>query len=202
MIKYGFELEAFCLDFLGKPILVPSGLPLDECGWLVEVRSEPHADLGKAMCLLNYEVEQVKKQAIAKAVALEFNPTRDIPRDLKVQARRIHSKGMLKYRNLYGFENHRTKLATASLHISVSNQFEVTRYTSKGEAFKTFETKFLDHARLIAYLDRAFKQEIREAGRNPGFYEVKPDNRIEYRSLPNNVDLGKVQSELAKLRLD
>lgn len=80
-MKYGFELEFFCekvdptwdgtlkegmTDSPMVPCLVPAGLPYDECGWLVEVRSEPHADLRCAIALLQAEVEKVTEQAKAK----------------------------------------------------------------------------------------------------------------------------------------
>lgn len=58
---------------------------------------------------------------------------------------------------------------------------------------------FVDHAMLVGRLDSAFKAEIRAARRNPGFYERKGDGRIEYRSLPNNVDLEKVREVLGSI---
>jgi hypothetical protein len=52
---------------------------------------------------------------------------------------------------------------------------------------------------MIMSFDNTFKDEIRKSGRNPGFYEVKGDGRIEYRSLPNNVDMGKVEMVLRQV---
>ena len=49
-----------------------------------------------------------------------------------------------------------------------------------------------DFVQIIRKLDEAFKGEIKAAKRLPGFYEIKPDRRVEYRSLPNDVDLGKI----------
>lgn len=210
-MKFGFELELFCRTPLkddkgGDVCLVPTDLPYDECGWLVEVRSEPHSDVRKAIALLNAELEAVTEQATKANIILVQQPLMEVPRALKVQAARKHGKGLINYRNIYGHETHHnsTKLQTASLHISFTNEVD-WHYTahvnnsSKGESKVHKYNGFVDHAKLIVGLDRAFAAEIKAAKRNPGFYEVKADGRIEYRSLPNNVDLNKVREVLEKL---
>lgn len=232
-MKYGFELEAFVLreeegathpalrhptgppdnvtEVRRVPVLVPDTLPFDECGWLAEVRSEPHRDITKAIYLLQAETKEVERLAKKAGVTLSYVPLLEIPRDLKVKAARAHGKGLIRFRNLYGHETHRnsTKLQTASLHVSVTEE-KVYSYT---RAITTAATGcysaphqfiypgFVDHAKLIVGLDKAFAAEIKAAKRNPGFYEVKADGRIEYRSLPNNVDLGKLEDVLRRLKL-
>jgi hypothetical protein len=196
-MKIGFELELFVTKD-DQPVLVPTGLPYDECGWLVELRSEPHWDVRKAIALLNTELADVEEKLPKHGVVLVREPLKEIPRALKVQAARKHTKGLIRYRNIYGHETHRcsTKFATASLHVSFTNE-QTFRYTSTSGKAETFKYQgFIDHARIIMEMDRAFKREIKEAGRNPGFYEVKADGRIEYRSLPNNVDLEKLRTTL------
>lgn len=44
-----------------------------------------------------------------------------------------------------------------------------------------------DFVEIIRNLDSEFKDEITTANRQPGFYSVKDDIRVEYRSLPNFV---------------
>jgi hypothetical protein len=199
-MKLGFEVEAFCLKD-GKPVL-PTTLPIDECGWLAEVRSEPHTDVRKAIYLLMAEMEAVEALAAKEGITLSYVPLLEIPRDLKVQAARAHGKGQISYRNIYGHECHKnsTKLQTASLHISFTEFKEFVYYEGADKNRRTFNYPgFVDHAKIIASLDKAFKEEIWKAKRNPGFYEVKGDGRIEYRSLPNNIDLEKLQGVLTKL---
>ncbi len=53
-----------------------------------------------------------------------------------------------------------------------------------------------DYIQLFRFLDQRFEAEIKEAGRLPGFYELKHDGRIEYRSLPANADLTKIATAL------
>lgn len=210
-MKIGFELESFCLDADGKPVLVPDGVPLDECGWLAEVRSEPHMTVGKAVSLLEAERRYVDGLAKAKNVTLSYVPLLEISRDLKVQAARRNGKGILSYLNVYGYETHRNaaNLATASLHVSFTEErtFHYSERSACKECHYTEQKSFkyqgfIDHARIIVGLDLAFKDEIRKAKRNPGFYEIKSDGRIEYRSLPNDVDLNKVADVLVKILKD
>lgn len=213
-MKIGFELEAFCLrerenweGGLGAgphpldPILVPDGMPFDECGWLVEIRSEPHTDITKAIYLLKAEQELVEAQAKKANCVLSYVPLFEIPRDLKVQAARRNGKGLISYKNIYGHETHKnsTKLATASLHISFTNERTYTYFDKENRKQEFKYPGFVDHAKIIVGLDKAFKTEINRAKRNPGFYEIKTDGRIEYRSLPNDVDLNKVNTVLSEL---
>ena len=208
MLKFGFELEMFCLNEASEPILVPAGLPYDECGWLVEVRSEPHTDILKAVHLFKAEIERIQVQGKEKAVTLVCVPLMKIPRELKVQAARLHTKGLLKFQNIYGHETHkaRSDFGTASIHVSFTNEAKYN-YTcgSSCKKCKHVDTRsftyqgFIDHAKYISALDRAFKDEICKAKRNPGFYEIKPDGRIEYRSLPNDIDLNKLTAVLQEI---
>jgi hypothetical protein len=200
MIKYGFELEGFILRD-GKPCLVPVGIPMDECGWLVEIRGEPHYRPDLAMALLLAEKKAVESKIAGFEILWE--PLLEVPRDIKVAAARRSGKGILKYKNVYGYETHRnsTRLATASLHVSVTNE-RTHCYTDKDNRERTFTYQgTVDHAKLIVGMDKAFAGEIKAAKRNPGFYELKDDGRIEYRSLPNNVDMDKVVSVLRGLEL-
>lgn len=197
-MKFGFELEAFTFGADEQPILAPSGLPKDECGWLAEIRSEPHDNVTKAFALLDAERRIVEKQAKLLGCVLLYEPLFEIPRDLKVEAARRGGKPPIKYRNLYGHQTHKnpTRLATASLHISVTNA-ELVWFTdsNRSQQSKPYPG-FIDYAVLVTTFDKAFKAEIAKAKRNPGFYEVKPDGRIEYRSLPNDVDLNRVANVL------
>ena len=57
-----------------------------------------------------------------------------------------------------------------------------------------------DWVKLFTHLDDCFSKEIEESGRNPGFYEVKFDGRVEYRSLPSNINLKKVISVIQSFK--
>lgn len=200
-IKLGFELESFICDGAGNPVLVPNGLPFDECGWLVEVRSEPHTEVYKAIALFEAEIEKVRAQVRQTEFHLHQVPIYPVSRALKVQAGRQFKKGRIHYRNLYGHETHRhsTKFQTASIHVTFSNEHQTEHVAQNGLIIRRTESRFFDYARAIITLDEAFKAEIKAAKRNPGFYEVKSNGWVEYRSLPNDISIPKLGRVLTDL---
>lgn len=94
----------------------------------------------------------------------------------------------------------------ASLQINISDNKDVSyteytkvtvddkyKYESK-TATKSYSGIF-DYVSIIAKLDEAFKQELIDSQRVKGVYAIKKGelgDRIEYRSLPNNIDLDKL----------
>ncbi len=68
----------------------------------------------------------------------------------------------------------------AGLHISITNP---RSYTGDNNREVTYFPCF-DYPSIFRKLEKEFTSEIKAAYRNPGFYEVKPDGRVEYRSLP------------------
>ena len=218
-MKFGFEVEFFCRTPItgddpasGAYCLVPSSIPKDDCGWLAEVRSEPHQDIRKAIALLKAEISLVCRQASKAGVLVVQEPLGKIPRELIAKAARLSNKDAVRYQNIYDHETHRHRIdfAPAATHVSFTNEhvktFTKKTYTVDGKFIRAETTTeefkyqgFIDHAKLIVGLDRAFAAEIKAAQRNPGFYEVKSDGRIEYRSLPNNVDFEKLGDVLETL---
>jgi hypothetical protein len=198
MIKYGLEKELFLLDKDNKPIIIRSdmGLPYDECGFLLEARGAPHKDIYEAVYSLKAEEKRIQDKVYklnSSYQVLDMSIFK-ISRDFKREVKRIHTKGLLTFQNIYGFKDNRHSRdeATAAVHISFTN-FEVFTYRDKDNQYKEFlYNSNFDYIKYFTILDKAFKDEIKKAKRNPGFYELKANGRIEYRSLPSDVDLMKV----------
>jgi hypothetical protein len=60
-----------------------------------------------------------------------------------------------------------------------------------------------DFRPIIERLDKEFAAELKMSNRQPGFYAVKDDCRVEYRSLPNFVftpDLAKIKPLLERFQ--
>ena len=76
----------------------------------------------------------------------------------------------------------------ASLQVNISN----TRYMYIED--ETYQVdKLFNYVDIIKGLDNTFKEDIKTTKRINGVYTIKPGNignRIEYRSLPNNVNLN------------
>ncbi len=197
MLTYGLEKEMFLMDG-DKPMLVPPGIPHDECGWLVEARGKPCGDICDAVHSLMADLHRIhllvinhRGQAVGgQNIFLSDVPVMPVSKSLRHQAARRFAKGLLRQQNIYGHERHRINSteATAGIHISFTNQ---RTFRLADNATSTHNLMF-DFLSIFKALDKSFKEEIRNAKRNPGFYELKGDGRIEYRSLPANVDLFKV----------
>ena len=191
MIKVGLEKEVFLTKY-GEVQVVPEDIPSDECGLLAEARGKPSSDVVEAVYSLKAEMfklcELVEEYDTDMTVS-DF-PLMKISRDLRLRVSRLYSKGLTKYENLYGFTRHSNKIneQTAGVHISFTNEYE---FIDKENKVHIFNLNF-DWVKIFKRLDEEFKEEIKNAKRKPGFYEIKADGRIEYRSLPSNVTLEKV----------
>jgi hypothetical protein len=206
-IKIGLEKEMFLLDKDKKPVVIPEGLPFDECGLLLEARGKPSTDIYEAVYSLMAEEKRIRDLVKLKYPELIVSDSTvySVDRKTKVSANRTYAKGVLSYRNIYGFEHHKNNLkeVTAGIHISFTNEHEMTWFTSEeigdhyrnNEHKQTFNLNF-DWLQVFLQLDTLFKKEITDAKRNMGFYEIKGDGRIEYRSLPSNVSMDKIISAL------
>ena len=188
-MKYGLEKEFFVLDKNKKPIVVPDYLPADECGLLAEARGKPFHDITDAVFSLKSEIHKLRKIAKKHNLTLCDKPIMKISDEVMLEARRKYEKGLIKYSNLYGHLKHRNKPneTVAGVHIS----FTQPMTERCGKTTIEYNTLF-DFVSIFKKLDEKFKEEIKSAKRNPGFYEIKCDGRVEYRSLPSNVNLMKV----------
>jgi hypothetical protein len=209
-MKYGLECEFFVAkddnvrdgeQLVGG--LHPSLTP-DECGFLAEARGQPYGTIREAVFSLMADIHRLEQAAKALGLYLVKLPNADVPASEILKSRRQYSKGVLSYQNLYGHEAHKEKRKkTAGIHISFTCARELNYYVKCGPNNEKYEDRHLsyqpvwDYVQVFRKLDLAFKEEIKNARRNPGFYELKPDGRIEYRSLPNDVDLMKIITVLS-----
>ncbi len=207
MIKVGFEKEYFLVEdgrSNPEPIIIPraSGLPYDCCGWLLEARGNPHNDVTEAVFSLLADESRLKDKLAHynkkndKNYGISIAHTMTVPKRTRIRVRREYEKGLIQYQNLYGHEHHEYEgeQSGAGVHVSFTNPREI-----KLEHSSTIVNQNFDWARLFSGLDAAFKDEIKASHRLPGFYELKSDGRIEYRSLPADIDLRKVKEVLEEL---
>lgn len=184
-MKFGIEKEAFVYNEAGEPCLVPPGIPQDDCGWLAEYRGLPCHTMREAVGSVLAEEQRVRELLQVKRLTPSGNDWLKLPRKLKLEARRHHTKGLLRYENLYDIAP--TTKDTAGVHLSFTNptthHHEKERYTYN---------LLWDFVKLFKALDQRYKSQIKQAQRKPGFYEIKSDQRIEYRSLPASIDLWEV----------
>ena len=197
-LKLGIEHERFCFKD-GKVAVVPNGLPADSCGWLVEARGNPFIDVAEAIYSVKCANFKIDKQ-LPEGYELQNIPLAVVDKKIKISANRVYAKGLVAFQNYYGFETHRyaAKESCAGIHISFTNPTTV-KWEHEKETFERIVNQLFDYTIIFTSLDRAFKDEIRKAKRNPGFYEIKSNGRIEYRSLPNDISYDKLYDVLTKV---
>lgn len=224
MKKYGFEQEFFLVRtkedrvaaevvsdsiYDNKGVIVVDDLvlpddiqivgyriPTDSCGYLVEARGEPHKDIFQAVFSLVGEIEKIKSK-LPSTVELSYDPFRKFSAKFLHEIQRRYVKGLSKYNNIYGHINHRVngRTRTAGLHLSITDVYTHSGpNNTTGNHYQNF-----DYIKYILKLDEAFASEIKAAKRNPGFYEVKDDGRIEYRSLPTMTTYKKLLTTISEI---
>lgn len=197
----GFEQEMFC-TIEGVATVAPNYLPHDNCGWLFELRGKPAWDIFEAICNLDYAAKCFDRQLTSwnagrdKQLTPVLTPFMPVSRSVRELARRNFRKDLTTERNLYGHTRHRNRMTegVAALHVSVTRPRNIHSGSNVVKA-----NQMWDYARFIREMDEAFKQEIKDAKRRPGFYDLHADGRFEYRSLPCTVDWAKVERELLRI---
>jgi hypothetical protein len=192
-MKYGLEKEFFLCTTPGNEIVIPQiilpTLPIDGCGYLIEARGLPYDNIYEAVYSLNAEIHRIEDLLPSNVMLLD-SPVEKLSKEFLFKISRKYVKGLTKYQNIYGYSNHRIKNneRTAGVHISFT---DTKSYYGKDNQKFTYNQNF-DWLSIFKALDSYFSDEIKDAKRNKGFYELKEDGRIEYRSLPADIDLNKV----------
>jgi len=203
-MKYGFEREYWMVGPDG-PVILPkdlaSVLTYDECGYLLEARGDPHSNPIKAACFLLAEETELFLKARKKGIIPSTNPsTYKLTPAFRKDAWKLYGKNPYNslQGNIYGKEYKPSNpWFGAGLHVHFSNSTDQT-ISVEGQPCKECghrhkETRnysypgTLDLAKIVQMLDTRFKQEITEAKRLPGLYELKSYG-FEYRSLPASVE--------------
>lgn len=201
-LKFGLEKEYFLANEKDELVVVPRELPKDDCGYLVEARGEACNTIEQAVFSLLAEEYRIKKITEGLGLKLIEKPTAKLPQNIKNKIRRTYIKGLVSYQNIYGHEHHRTKDATAGIHLSITSPQHYSKmdagYTPPRTINKEYFAMF-DWLQIFKKLDKEYATEIKEAKRNKGFYELKNDGRIEYRSLPNTVGLTTIIDTVNKI---
>jgi hypothetical protein len=176
--NFGFEVEGFyTVDNTVQ--LPPKDYPHDDFPGLVEARTEGGKDLKTQLYLLQAEKDSL--------VNVDWTKTEHIftPQQKVVIRRRHYEKGGVSINNIYG-------KSPKELGARTLASFQINLSLNSGHVYDKREvrhhlTGLFDIVEIIRNFDEEFKVEIAFSKRQPGFYSIKDDKRLEYRSLPNFV---------------
>lgn len=183
--NFGFELEGFLVDDEGNVLVPNSSYPTDSFPGLVELRTQGGAPLNDAL----FKLASLMAEPLVKDVNFILYET-VFKREQRQELRKhMGNKQGLLISNLYNKSPRligNKTLASFQINISTTVKHE---YFAKKHTMRTYYTSSLiDIPTIIRSLDEEFAAEIKESGRQAGFYAIKDSgSRLEYRSLPNFV---------------
>ena len=201
MLHYGLELEFFI--YKGSQ-LVPAYLKTNNTDGNIatgELKTKVHTSLEDAVFEMNKLIFLEKKMLKEKGCSFRLKTSATLTDDQIKELRRqlIYAKKEWSEEfSIYGekvgkiLPIHRLK---ASLQINISDNYKLDYYTqaSKKASLQTHHSSSLfNYIDIIRKWDTQFKKQIEGTDRVPGVYSIKhgeQGNRIEYRSLPNNINL-------------
>jgi len=205
-MKYGIELEFF----VKKRNIVPAiegTYNVDGNHIIGELRTKVHDSITDCVFelkkLLYLEEKALSKKGYTLLLIPEIKVDDKFLKDFRASRGYSEKKNQLETFSIYGKSTGKilsVKQFKASLQINISNTEEVSFYTYSKEdkkekyTYKTRNTLF-EFPTIIRNLDKIFSSEIKNSKRVPGVYAIKDGEfgkRIEYRSLPNNINLDKL----------
>ena len=182
--RIGYEVEFWLLDKKAQ-IVMPNdyGFPIDEFGFLVEIRTHAHRNCESLLDELNRLTLAHKAQAKSLGLRLVLQPRRFMGKSLiNCLSIKYHWDTLPDLTaNIYSTvsRSHATGIdseyGTAGVHIHFS------RHNRKGHRVQ------LPLKRIVMGMDARFNEKIAYSGRVHGEYEIKPYG-FEYRSLPSTVN--------------
>lgn len=216
-MKYGIELEFFIVDSQEK--LIPAYTVtsnLDGNPVIGEIRTKVHDNIVDCIFELKKLVFLEKEKLAKKNLKMDFSTIKTVDdeflKGLRKSKEFISKKEhtVLEELSIYpkGATGKMLPRGTfkASLQVNLSDNktFNYTEYerVSVEDKYK-YESKqtsksysgIFDYVSIIHKLDEAFKEELKVSSRIKGVYAIKDGefgNRVEYRSLPNNIDPEKL----------
>ncbi len=191
---FGFEKEFFFSGLESGTIAhVPTELrhKADGCGYLLEARGKEMEDPFYAKALLDVEVTRLSALAAKHGFALENLDNKELPKEfLRICLRKFGKNPARSY--FMGGHCYKQNKPRAGLHIHFGNMRTIDN---------TNVAEQMNMPRIIALMDKEFKDDIKAAKRMPGEYELK-NWGFEYRSLPATINLDRVANTLQRIRND
>jgi len=188
-MKIGLEVEFF-LTKDGNIINVgKAGLPSDEYPLLAEARGNAFDCIFQAVGSVRGEIERIVSLASkigATPLFSDWIKKDGLTEKLDEEILRQGFSKHIGWRNLYGKNpsSKNKRFIPAGLHVSFTQSKSFAYITSQNQNQVFQYNSLFDYPHVFNNITKEFLPEIKASGRVEGFYEVKDDGRVEYRSLP------------------
>jgi len=209
MLNYGIELEFFVKNSEDKIIpAIEVTANVDGNPVIGEIRTGIHNNIVDCIFelkkLLFLEQEKLTKKICTLHLYDNIKVDNDFLKNLRKSNVYVENKHVAILEELSIYPKGSTgkvlskNIIKASLQVNFSNNIELS-YTKKKKEHKIYSNEIFDYIYFISKLDVAFKEDIIRTQRVKGVYAIKQGKlgkRIEYRSLPNDINLDKLLNVL------
>jgi hypothetical protein len=188
MYIFGLELETFLINNNNEIIIPdPKIHPTDSYIGLLEFRSKPNSNIFNCFGEIESQLQEFTYKNKNLYPLIIANNTFTTTQKQLIRKRTTNQcKSYLNTQNIYGLKPKAIgNKSIASLQINISNQIS-SEYKQENV---TIPAKYglLDINNIVSSLDNSFKNEIKNQQRQLGWYAIKDQIRLEYRSLPNTI---------------
>ncbi len=210
MMNYGLELEFFVLTAQGLPApAYKYTANLDGNPVVGELRTDVFPSLIDAYFDLQKKFYIESEALLKKGMAISLTPEIKVTSEFLIGLRKDRDytsrkeNDVLEELSVYDEEVVGKILDRdvfkASLQINLSDNETITQsYRDKDDKYQELKKEVsgvFDFSKIIKKFDKAFEDDIKSTDRVKGVYAIKQGikgKRIEYRSLPNSIDLLKL----------
>lgn len=188
MYIFGLELETFLVNNNNEIIIPnPEIHPTDSCIGLLEFRSKPNPNIFTCFGEIESQLQEFNyKNKDLYPLIIAYHTFTTTQKQLIRKRTTNHCKSYLNTQNIYGLKPKAIgNKSIASLQINISNQIS-PEYKQENITIPA-RYGLLDINNIVSSLDNTFKNEIKNQQRQIGWYAIKDQIRLEYRSLPNTI---------------
>lgn len=205
MKNYGIEFEFFVIENKTGRIIpaYTTGITTDGNPFIGEIRTDIHKDIYSLIYelkkIIHITEDKLLEQGCSMKIIPEVKISKELYKELRSDKKYTNSKE-LESLTEYSVYNKKTGKILSPLHFKASLQLNISDNDTK-TIWIDNKSSIVDYSNVFNYfeiiqiLDAFFNEDITKTHRTPGVYAIKEGklgNRVEYRSLPNTINLDKL----------
>ena len=214
MKNIGIELEFFVKEIKSGQIVpaYKATLNLDGNPFIGELKTKVHTNeynlIYELKSIIHRESDLLKSKGYELLLIPEVVISKDEFKSLRRDSLYVNKKELEVLDEISVYNKNTGKILSpnkfkASLQVNISSN-KVEKISIDGKIKEIYSSNVFNFNPIIKSFDDEFKQEINSSGRVSGVYAIKDGQfgkRVEYRSLPNNIDLNKLMYFISNIIL-
>ena len=215
MKNIGIELEFFVKEIKSGQIIpaYKATSNLDGNPFIGELKTKVHVNeydlIYELKSIIHRESDILKSKGFELLLIPEITISKDEFKSLRRDKSYVNKKELEVLDEISVYNKNTGKILApnkfkASLQVNISDNSVQRISISDGKIKEVYSSDIFNFNPIIKSFDIEFNNEIKDSNRVAGIYAIKDGNlgkRIEYRSLPNNVDLNKLMYFIANIKI-